>query len=282
MVEPVENSSLKYNDENIHVTFILPPKNPERVFMSLYNKTDERIEIDWANVSLIFQGKSYTVLTGTQLSTRLTSMKTVTTIPPKTRHEESLYVERNLEYVEQPSVFTSGLGGYHRGWGGWIHVDDIFSSSYGGVKLRMKPFFPKDGKDLVSTKLLDYEFGVFLPLLIKDRIDYRFDFKIVGVSTDKSPGFLGVLAVDREELLATNAEESIDSGVLIISLAKKGVAKKRGLLVGDNIVAIDNVKINNINDFISFLNSKEEKDVVKVTYLRKGKSSTVEVKLGKY
>lgn len=283
MIEPIENSSLKYENEDIHITFILPPKNPQRLFMSLYNKTDETIEINWANVALIFNGKSYTVLTGTQLSTRLTSMKTTTTIPPKTRYEESVYIEKNLEYIEQPGVFTSGFGGYRHGWGGWVHVDDIFSSSSGGVKLRMKPFFPKYEKELISTKVLDYEFGLFLPLASKDAIkDYRFNFKINRVSTDISPGFLGVLAVDKDELVATNAKESIDSGVLIISVAKKGAAVKSGLLEGDNIIAFDNVVINDINDFVNFLYTKNEKDVVKVTYLRNGKKNNVEVKLGKY
>lgn len=277
MVEPIENISLKYNDENVFITFILPPKNPEKLFISLYNKTDETMEIDWSNVMLIFRGKAYSILTETQLLTRLNSMKSVVMIPPKTRHEESIYVERNLEYVEQPAIFSGGLGTYRSGWGGWIHVDDIFSSN-NTVRLNMKPFFPKD----VNDRFLGYEFGLFLPVGVQSRKDYSFTFKIDNISLDISPGFLGVLVVDKEELLATNDKEYIKSGVLITSVAKKGAGRKGGLMVGDNIIAINDMSIDNIEDFTSSLKYKQEKDVVKVNYVRDGKEYSVNIKLGKY
>jgi len=55
--------------------------------------------------------------------------------------------------------------------------------------------------------------------------------------------------------------------------------KENDIEIGDNIISVDNHKISNINELKSYLNSKNEGDVVKVILERKEKEKTISITL---
>ncbi|MBR5662063.1 MAG: trypsin-like peptidase domain-containing protein [Bacilli bacterium] len=73
----------------------------------------------------------------------------------------------------------------------------------------------------------------------------------------------------------------VESGVVVATVESSSPASKSGLKQGDIILKIDNVKTKNIAYLRYILYKHEVGDKIKVTYLRDGKESTVNVTLGK-
>lgn len=281
MVEPIENHSLKYNDENVYISFGLAKKDPDRLFISIHNKTDEAITVKWLDTSLIFSAKAHMVLPGSQIAKGLNAYSGVkdAKIPPNTTLEESLFAEGSIIHTREPVVVSGGFGHYRR-WGGWVGFDDFL----GGWtdRWKVKPFFPTKKKDVEQFDLVGEILGVYLVLEMNEQqINKRFDFAIEQISTDQSPGSFGAIVADKDELAIKNEKTQIQNGVLIVALAKKSAAKDAGLQVDDNIIKIDGKDIENGEAFATLLNNKKAKDEIKVTYLRKGKENSTVVKLRK-
>jgi hypothetical protein len=286
MVEPTENANMKYADEQLYFSFALAKKNPDRILLSVYNRTGSVVTIDWGQSSFIFGNNAQTVLPGSQIKSANTSYSapSLANVPSGTRLEEALFVSANVSLITAPPYIRGGFGfgGWgHRSWG-LLGFDDFFTQpSYSSLKI--KPFFLASKNQAADITLTGYKFGLFLPVNIDGtQKNYRFLFEITATSTEISPGILGILTTDSKEqaILQTN-DKPLDKGVLISALSAKSAAKKAGFLAGDVIIKIDGVEINDTNDFSLLLNQKKAKETLMITYLRAGKEYTLPVILNK-
>jgi serine protease Do len=76
--------------------------------------------------------------------------------------------------------------------------------------------------------------------------------------------------------------EGVSSGVGVSMVNAESPAQKAGLNVGDVIIAIDGVTINNVAELRVQLYKHKFGDKVKIKYVRNGQAYTAEVDLFKY
>ncbi|MFB9077004.1 trypsin-like peptidase domain-containing protein [Flavobacterium procerum] len=94
----------------------------------------------------------------------------------------------------------------------------------------------------------------------------------------------GILGVEGGELNSTASKElgiSQTQGFYINRVSKNSGAEKAGLAKGDIIVKLDEQNISTYADLSGYINTKRPNDVVKVTYIKDGKTKTVPVTLSK-
>ncbi|MBW1654906.1 trypsin-like peptidase domain-containing protein [Flavobacterium quisquiliarum] len=94
----------------------------------------------------------------------------------------------------------------------------------------------------------------------------------------------GILGVEGGELNATASKElgvTETQGFYINRVSKNSGAEKAGLGKGDIIVKLDDQNISTYADLSGYINTKRPNDVVKVTYIKDGKTKTVPVTLSK-
>ena len=94
----------------------------------------------------------------------------------------------------------------------------------------------------------------------------------------------GILGVEGGELNSTASKElgvSETQGFYISKVSKNSGAEKAGLGKGDIIVKLDDQNISTYADLSGYINTKRPNDVVKVTYIKDGKTKTVPVTLSK-
>lgn len=94
----------------------------------------------------------------------------------------------------------------------------------------------------------------------------------------------GILGVEGGELNATASKElgvTETQGFYINRVSKNSGAEKAGLTKGDIIVKLDDQNIATYADLSGYINTKRPSDVVKVTYIKDGKTKTVPVTLSK-
>jgi C-terminal processing protease CtpA/Prc len=131
---------------------------------------------------------------------------------------------------------------------------------------------PKKGEDL-SVKLeldsLDFSDLSNLPHKIMKRMPY---FVSKG-------GFLGVHVKNLNEQLKDYFE--VENGVLIEEIIKDSPAEKAGLTAGDVILEIEKRKIEDYEDLVRTVNYYDPDDTIALKYSRKGKVSSVSIKLDK-
>jgi len=99
-------------------------------------------------------------------------------------------------------------------------------------------------------------------------------------------GFLGVLSLDlsdQQAVAAYNREKKTNlkegNGVYLIEVVEKGGAELAGLRTGDIITQVDNTPVSSYFDLSYAVGSKRPGDKVLVTYIRNGKTNTVNVTL---
>ncbi len=90
---------------------------------------------------------------------------------------------------------------------------------------------------------------------------------------------LGVRVEELNADLAPYFNVKEQSGVLIWEVYEDSPAENAGLKAGDVITKIDGDKISDSEDLIEVLEDYEKNDVVKVEYVRKGKTAEVELEL---
>lgn len=71
-----------------------------------------------------------------------------------------------------------------------------------------------------------------------------------------------------------------DKNGAVVSICSKSAAEKAGLKMRDRIVKIDDTPINDYEDITDFMAYTQPGQVIKVTYVRKGEKSTVDITLG--
>lgn len=76
-----------------------------------------------------------------------------------------------------------------------------------------------------------------------------------------------------------NLDSNIKSGVVIVKLENGYSAEKSGLKVGDVITKFDDNKVTNVSTLRYYLYEHKTGDTIKVTYIRDGKESTLDMKL---
>ncbi|KAF2332432.1 Do family serine endopeptidase [Flavobacterium daemonense] len=94
----------------------------------------------------------------------------------------------------------------------------------------------------------------------------------------------GILGVEGGELNSTASKElgvTETQGFYINRVSKNSGAEKAGLMKGDIIVKLDDQNISTYADLSGYINTKRPNDVVKVTYIKDGKTKTVPVTLSK-
>ncbi|SNR35423.1 trypsin-like peptidase domain-containing protein [Flavobacterium sp. ov086] len=94
----------------------------------------------------------------------------------------------------------------------------------------------------------------------------------------------GILGVEGGELNSTASKElgiTETQGFYISKVSKNSGAEKAGLAKGDIIVKLDEQNIATYADLSGYINTKRPNDVIKVTYVKDGKTKTVPVTLSK-
>lgn len=94
----------------------------------------------------------------------------------------------------------------------------------------------------------------------------------------------GILGVEGGELNSSASKElgiTETQGFYISKVSKNSGAEKAGLAKGDIIVKLDEQNISTYADLSGYINTKRPNDVVKVTYVKDGKTKTVPVTLSK-
>lgn len=94
-------------------------------------------------------------------------------------------------------------------------------------------------------------------------------------------GILGVRGIELNGETAEQQDIEETEGFYISSVEEDSGAFKAGLKEGDIIKELDGVKISKFTDLKGFLNTKSPNDIVNVTILRDGKSSSIPVTLAK-
>ncbi|MFH6934554.1 trypsin-like peptidase domain-containing protein [Flavobacterium sp. FlaQc-30] len=94
----------------------------------------------------------------------------------------------------------------------------------------------------------------------------------------------GILGVEGGELNSAVSKElgvTETQGFYISKVSKNSGAEKAGLGKGDIIVKLDEQNISTYADLSGYINTKRPNDVIKVTYIKEGKTKTVPVSLSK-
>lgn len=94
-------------------------------------------------------------------------------------------------------------------------------------------------------------------------------------------GILGVSGTELNGKTADDLDLDLTEGFYVDSVEDESGAKKAGMLKGDIITKIDEVKISKFADLTGYLNTKRPNDVVDVTILRGNKEKILPVKLSK-
>ena len=76
-----------------------------------------------------------------------------------------------------------------------------------------------------------------------------------------------------------NVDSTITKGVVVAKLQNGGAADKAGLEIGDVITKIDDKEVESISKLRYYLYKYNIGDKVKITYIRNGKTNTVDIKL---
>lgn len=94
----------------------------------------------------------------------------------------------------------------------------------------------------------------------------------------------GILGVEGGELNSAVSKElgvTETQGFYVSKVSKNSGAEKAGLGKGDIIIKLDDLNISTYADLSGYINTKRPNDVVKVTYIKEGKTKTVPVTLSK-
>lgn len=83
-------------------------------------------------------------------------------------------------------------------------------------------------------------------------------------------GMMGKNILSREEL-ETGAESGNIYGVIVSNLVIEGPAHKAGIRIGDLVMTLDDIKIQDLNHFQKLLSSKTPNDSVRLKLYRRGK-----------
>jgi len=91
--------------------------------------------------------------------------------------------------------------------------------------------------------------------------------------------YLGIYGYDKEVIPYLDGSLKISSGVYIAAIMPDGPIKKSEILEGDIITAVDDIKIDKMNDLKKYVYSKKPRDVVVLTIKRKTREFMVNITL---
>jgi hypothetical protein len=164
-------------------------------------------------------------------------------------------------------------------------MTDIVKSSESNIKILKTVNFVT--KDYIGSAIFDLNNNVVALVDQKDELVSINSFgpeinSILKYNSIKKP-FLGINYVNYSNLIPADGKKYF--GAIItknsenLSIIKNSPAEKAGLKEGDVIISIDGIEINETNDIDLLISDYEYNDTIKITYLRKGVQSDVEVKL---
>jgi len=92
---------------------------------------------------------------------------------------------------------------------------------------------------------------------------------------------LGVLGYDVDQSVEEEFNLDTDYGFYVESMDKRSIAQLSGMLPGDVIVAVDNMKVEKFEDIVEKMKYNKAGDVVNITVKRKREKKDIKVKLRK-
>lgn len=90
---------------------------------------------------------------------------------------------------------------------------------------------------------------------------------------------LGILAYDKEIVKYTKSSISVEDGIYVVGLTKKGPAEKAGIKEKDVLVSIDGIKLEKVMDLREYIYTKEPGEEVSLIISRNNKIEDVKVRL---
>jgi len=93
--------------------------------------------------------------------------------------------------------------------------------------------------------------------------------------------WLGIIGLSLTEEIARYYDLPVDRGVLVTKIAEGSPAEDAGIVAGDTIFSLDDIKVNRIEDLLKEIHKRKVGETVKVFILRRGKEHFFEVTLSK-
>ena len=199
---------------------------------------------------------------------------------------QKAYAIGNPIGVEFQRTVTSGIiSGVNR----TVKIDDENGSSYMEDLIQTDatinpgnsggPLINSNGEviGISSVKITEAEgIGFAVPInIVKPVIEAYLN------NGDFEEAYLGIFAYDKNVTSYLDSNIKFDSGIYVAEVSKDGPNSASGLKVGDIITKIDDVELNKMSQLRSYIYTKKPGDDVTLTILRKNKSHTVNIKLGK-
>lgn len=94
-------------------------------------------------------------------------------------------------------------------------------------------------------------------------------------------GYLGIFAYDSEIVPYLNKTIETNHGIYIATVTYGGPAQNAGLKVGDIILSVDGVEMNQMTQLREYIYSKSPYDQIALKVLRNGSESDVQIRLGR-
>ena len=93
--------------------------------------------------------------------------------------------------------------------------------------------------------------------------------------------YLGIYGYDKEVIPYLNSDLNIETGIYVAKINIDSPLYTSNVLVGDVILAIDNIEINKMNELKKIIYSKKPGEKVKLKIKRNNNEYEIEVILGK-
>lgn len=160
MTYPKENTKLQYENDTMSVSFNPTTKGIE---MDIFNKTNEGMKIEWDEISISVNGKTYRVLHGDATLANITIAQPPSTIPPKSLLTDKIYPVNNVKSIKLNSQLYAVL------------TDLLPNNDYGNKK-DIKAMMDKKGTRIVmyipyylSNKFISAYYNIDIVDIVKKK-----------------------------------------------------------------------------------------------------------------
>ena len=141
------------------------------------------------------------------------------------------------------------------------------------------PLVDLEGKvEAINTAIIPFAHGIGFAIPINSAKNCTGEIITDGVSTRP---WLGIIGLSLTEEIARYYDLPAEHGVLVTKIAERSPAEDAGIVAGDIIFSMDNVKIYRIEDLLKEIHKRKIGERAKVFVLRRGKEHFFEVTLSK-
>jgi serine protease Do len=93
--------------------------------------------------------------------------------------------------------------------------------------------------------------------------------------------WLGIIGLSLSEEVSRYYDLPIDHGVLVTKVTDRSPAQRAGMIMGDIILSMGNVKVKSIEDLLNEIHKRKVGEKVKVSVFRRGFEHLFEVTLSR-